>query len=47
MCKEMWTMMVENYPNVPPCSSGSSVDDVYMIWTEGYTGPGSSSDIGP
>ena len=33
MCKEMWTMMVENYPNVPPCSSGT-VDEVYTAWIE-------------
>ena len=43
-CKQVWEDM---FSSMPPCSSGSSVDDVYMIWTEGYTGPGSSSDIGP
>ena len=33
LCKEMWTMMVENSPYVPPCSSGT-VDEVYTAWIE-------------
>jgi len=37
MCKDMWTMMVDNPPNVAPCSSGT-VDEVYTAWIED-TGP--------
>ena len=37
MCKGMWTMMVDNPPNVAPCSSGT-VDEVYTAWIED-TGP--------
>ena len=32
MCKEMWTMMVDNSPNVAPCSSGT-VDEVSTVWS--------------
>jgi len=41
-CTQVWEDMVSrNDPHPCPGPSGGSVDDVYTIWTAGYTGPGS------